>query len=81
MFALWTMGRYGDILGQNHRILKKNRQYWEKCVIFLFLPVSYILVNLLMINVTGYHFRCHKHSLCVLLVILGQKPQICHKNM
>jgi hypothetical protein len=26
MFALWPMGRYGDILEQNHKILLKNRQ-------------------------------------------------------
>jgi hypothetical protein len=26
MFALWPMGRYGDILGQNHKILLKNRK-------------------------------------------------------
>jgi hypothetical protein len=26
MLALWPMGRYGDIVGQNHKILLKNRQ-------------------------------------------------------
>jgi hypothetical protein len=30
MFALWLMGRYRDILGQNHKILLKNRQKLEK---------------------------------------------------
>jgi hypothetical protein len=30
MFALRPMGRYGDILGQNHKILLKNRQILEK---------------------------------------------------
>jgi hypothetical protein len=30
MFALWPMGRYGDILGQNHTILLKNRQILGK---------------------------------------------------
>jgi hypothetical protein len=30
MFALWPIGRYGDILGQNHKILLKNRQILEK---------------------------------------------------
>jgi hypothetical protein len=41
MSAFWPMGRYGDILGQNHKILLKNRQIFEKkCIIILFLPVS-----------------------------------------
>jgi hypothetical protein len=30
MFALWPKGRYEDILGQNHKILLKNRQIWGK---------------------------------------------------
>jgi hypothetical protein len=30
MFALWPMGRYGDTLGQNHKILLKNRQILGK---------------------------------------------------
>jgi hypothetical protein len=30
MFALWPIGRYGAILGQNHKILLKNRQILEK---------------------------------------------------
>jgi hypothetical protein len=30
MFALWPMGRDGDILGKNHKILLKNRQILEK---------------------------------------------------
>ena len=30
MFALWPIGRHGDILGQNHKILLKNRQILEK---------------------------------------------------
>jgi hypothetical protein len=25
IFALWPFGRYGDILGQNHKILLKNQ--------------------------------------------------------
>jgi hypothetical protein len=32
MFALWPMGLDGDILGQNHKILLKNRQLLEKNV-------------------------------------------------
>jgi hypothetical protein len=30
MLAFWPMGCYGDILGQNHKILLKNRQILEK---------------------------------------------------
>jgi hypothetical protein len=30
MFALWPMGSYGDILGQNYKILLKNRQILGK---------------------------------------------------
>jgi hypothetical protein len=32
MFALWPMGRIGDILGQNHKTLLKNHQILEKNV-------------------------------------------------
>jgi hypothetical protein len=32
MFALWPMGRYRAILGQNHKILLKNRQILGKNV-------------------------------------------------
>jgi hypothetical protein len=62
--------------GKIMRFYWKIAKYWKKCVIILFSPVSWILVNLLMMNVTGYHFWCPKHGLCVLLVILGQKSQI-----
>jgi hypothetical protein len=30
MFALWPLGRYGAILGQNHKILLKNHGKLEK---------------------------------------------------
>jgi hypothetical protein len=41
MFALLPVGRYGDILGQIHKILLKNRQILgKKRVIILFSPVS-----------------------------------------
>jgi hypothetical protein len=40
MFALWPTGRRGDIMGQSHNILLKNRQILEKCIIILFSPVS-----------------------------------------
>jgi hypothetical protein len=40
MFALWPMGLDGDILGQSHKILLKNRKILEKCIIILFSPVS-----------------------------------------
>jgi hypothetical protein len=41
MFALWPKGHYGDILGQNHMILLKNRQILEKkCIIISFSPAS-----------------------------------------
>jgi hypothetical protein len=40
MFALWPMGRYGDILGQNHKILLKNRKILEKmCNHFIFTSI------------------------------------------
>jgi hypothetical protein len=40
MSALWPMGRYGDILGQNHKILLKNRQILEKmCNHFIFTSI------------------------------------------
>jgi hypothetical protein len=40
MFALWPIGRYGDILGQIHKTLLKNRQILEKmCNHFIFTSI------------------------------------------
>jgi hypothetical protein len=40
MFALWPIRRYGDILGQNHNILLKNRRILEKmCNHFIFTSI------------------------------------------
>jgi hypothetical protein len=40
MFALWPMQRYGDILGQNRKILLKNRQILGKmCNHFIFISI------------------------------------------
>jgi hypothetical protein len=40
MFALWPMRRYGDILGQNHKILLQKSQILEKmCTHFIFTSV------------------------------------------
>ena len=40
MFALWPIGCYGDILGQNRMILLKNRQILEKmCNHFIFTSI------------------------------------------
>jgi hypothetical protein len=45
MFALWPIGRYGDILGHIHKILLKNlllknRQILEKrCTHFIFTSI------------------------------------------
>jgi hypothetical protein len=33
MLALWPLGRYGAILGQNHKILITEN--WKKCMIIL----------------------------------------------
>jgi hypothetical protein len=40
MFAHWPIGCYGDNLGQNHKILLKNRQILEKrCNHFIFTSI------------------------------------------
>jgi hypothetical protein len=73
MFALWPMGHYRDILGQNHTILLKNRQILEK------MYIHFIFTSTLNPCESSYDkchrlsFLCPKHGLCVLLVILGQK--------
>jgi hypothetical protein len=40
MFALWPMESYGDILGQNHKILLKNRQILKKKMYYHFISTS-----------------------------------------
>jgi hypothetical protein len=75
------MGSYRDILGQNHKILLKNRQILEKMYNHLIFTSISNPWEFFLINVTGSHFWCSKHSLSVLLVILGQKPQILGENL
>jgi hypothetical protein len=48
------MGRYGDILGQNHTILLKNRQILEKMYNFIFTSIF---------NPGEYSYdKCHRLS-------------------
>jgi hypothetical protein len=68
MFALWPMGHYDDILGQNHKILLEKMYN------------HFIFTSILNPSECSYD-KCHKLSflmsqtrLCILLVILGQKP-------
>jgi hypothetical protein len=55
MFALWPMERYGDILGQNPKILLKNRQILEKMYNhFIFTSI---------VNPRKFsHDKCHRYS-------------------
>jgi hypothetical protein len=39
MFALWPLERYGEILGQIHKILLKNRQILGKKWIIILLSL------------------------------------------
>jgi hypothetical protein len=81
MFALWPMGRYRDILGQNHKILLKNRQILEKIY-------NHFIFNSIL-NPSEYSCdKCHRLSFLMsqtwfvyLLVIVGQKPQIFDENL
>jgi hypothetical protein len=58
MFAVWPMGRYGDILGQNHKILLKNRQILEKmCNHFIFTSI----LN----PCESSHAKCHRLSFLI----------------
>jgi hypothetical protein len=74
MFALWRMGRYGDILGQNHKILLKNRQ-----IHVLEKMYNQFICNRIL-NPSEYSYdKYHRLSFLMSqawLVILGQKPQI-----
>jgi hypothetical protein len=76
MFALWPMGRYGDTLGANHKILLKNSQTLEKMYNhFIFISI----LNHSEYSCDKYHrlsFVMSQTRLCILLVILGQNPQI-----
>jgi hypothetical protein len=58
MFALWRMGCYGDILGQIHKILLKNRQILEKmCNHIIFTRT---------LNLCEYFYdKCHRLSFLI----------------
>jgi hypothetical protein len=54
MFALWPLGRYGDILGQNHKILLKNYRILGKIYHhFIFTRLS--ILNLSESSYDKYH--------------------------
>jgi hypothetical protein len=53
MFALWPMGRYGDIMGQNHKILLKNCQILEK------MYYHFIFTSILDPSESSYN-KCHR---------------------
>jgi hypothetical protein len=55
MFALWPMGRYGDILGQNHQILLKNRQILENCIIKSLQLVLDNITSFLILDIIDIH--------------------------
>jgi hypothetical protein len=60
LFALLCLGSYGDILGQNHKILLKN--HWKLGKVYNY----FIMISILnpkesfTINVTGYHYMSKK---------------------
>jgi hypothetical protein len=55
MFALWSMGRYGDILGQIHKILLKNRQILEKMY-------NHFIFTSILNPCESSHDKCHRLS-------------------
>jgi hypothetical protein len=55
MFALWPMGRDGDILGKNPKILLKNRQILEKMY-------SYFIFTSILNPHEFFHDKCHRLS-------------------
>jgi predicted ABC-class ATPase len=55
MFALWPMGRYGYILGQNHKILLKNRQILEK-------NYNHFILTSILNPCESSHDKCHRLS-------------------
>jgi hypothetical protein len=53
MFALWPLGRYGDILGQNYRILLKIHRILKKKMYIHFISTS--ILNPSQFSYTKYH--------------------------
>jgi hypothetical protein len=66
MFALWPLGRYGDILRQNHNILLKNRQILEKR------NNHFIFTSILNASESSYD-KCHKMSF-----LMSQTQFLCY---
>jgi hypothetical protein len=60
MFAHWPTGRYGDILGQNHKILLKNRQILEKGV-----PGNHFIFTSILNICESYYDKCHRLSFLI----------------
>jgi hypothetical protein len=81
MFALWSMGRYGNILGQNHKILLKNPQILEK------IYNHFIFTSILNPCESSFD-KCHGLSFLMsqtwfvcFIGHFGQKPQIFDENL
>jgi hypothetical protein len=53
MFALWPVGRYGDIFGQNHKILLKNRQILDKMY-------NHFIFNSILNSSEHSYDKCHR---------------------
>jgi hypothetical protein len=81
MFALWPMGRYRDILGQNHKILLKNRQILEKMNNhFIFTSI----LNPSKFSYDKYHRLSFRISQTVFVFYIGHfgaKTQILYENL
>jgi hypothetical protein len=75
LFVLLCLGRYGDILGQNHKILLKN--HWKLGKLY-----NYFIIICILNPKESFYNKCHRLSLClkndlfIVLIILGQNEQI-----
>jgi hypothetical protein len=58
MFALWPMGHYGDILGQNHKILLINRQILEEMH-------NHFIFTSILNPCESSHDKCHRLSFLI----------------
>jgi hypothetical protein len=81
MFALWPMGRYGDILVQNDKILLKNRQILEEMY-------NHFIITSILNPCESSHDKCHRLSFLMSqtrfvfsIGNFGAKPQIFYKNL
>jgi hypothetical protein len=66
LFALLPLGRYGNVLGQNHKLLLKSHWKWGKLYTYFIIISIKIQKNFFIINITQVIITDVSKTVCIL---------------